>query len=235
MAPSKMLLKLLVDNKAKKVLFAEAGKEFVDFVFSLLTLPIGGVAKLDLVSSAAGIIHGSVDRIYRSVYRMGAPYLQPGTNKSDLLQPMVPRPDGRDLLLQLLSRFKLYTCPGRCVTMTMDDGADCPHCKQPMAEEMAYVLPSATPKDGGTAGPSVASDERLGGYVKGLVTDMVTDGLEVTPMRDSISSSITIINKYSSGKDVELAEEDVAVGMDEVRVRSCIGLPATVPLHGGCN
>jgi hypothetical protein len=51
--------------------------------------------------------------------------------------------------------------------------------------------------------------------VKGLVTYMVTDGLEVTSM--SAISSITLINKFSVGKDVELAEKYVSVGMDEVR------------------
>ena len=89
---SKISLKLLVDTKTKTVLFAEAGKEFVDFVFSLLTLPIGAVAKL----VSAGTMHGSVGRLYQSVERIGAIYLQPGTDKSDLLQPKVLHPDARD-------------------------------------------------------------------------------------------------------------------------------------------
>jgi hypothetical protein len=95
MGSSKISLKLLIDYKAKKVLFAEAGKEFVDFVFSLLTLPIGAVAKL----VSAGTMHGSVGRLYESVDRMGASYLQPGTDRSDLLQPKVLHPDAGELLL----------------------------------------------------------------------------------------------------------------------------------------
>jgi hypothetical protein len=58
--------------------------------------------------------------------------------------------------------------------------------------------------------PAVGEEER-GGYVKGLV--MVTDGLEVTSM--SAISSITLINKFSVGTDIELAEKYVSVGMDE--------------------
>jgi hypothetical protein len=42
---------------------------------------------------------------------------------------------------------------------------------------------------------------------------MVTDGLEVTLM--SAISSTTLINKFSVGNDVELAEKYVSVGMDE--------------------
>ena len=33
-------LKLLVDSKAHKVVFAECGKDFIDFLFTILKLPI---------------------------------------------------------------------------------------------------------------------------------------------------------------------------------------------------
>ena len=215
---SKISLKLLVDTKTKTVLFAEAGKEFVDFVFSLLTLPIGAVAKL----VSAGTMHGSVGRLYQSVERIGAIYLQPGTDKSDLLQPKVLHPDARELLLlqgggadgdgePALARFRLYTCAGYCATATMEAKATCPQCKQAMSTEVAFVLPSAAAP--APAGSSSSSSDESGGYVKGVVTYMVTDGLEVTPM--SAISSITMINKFA-GKDVELAEKFVTVGTSEV-------------------
>ncbi|KAE8820112.1 Prolyl 4-hydroxylase subunit alpha-1 [Hordeum vulgare] len=53
---NKISLMLLVDIKSKKVLSAEVGKEFVNFVFSLLTLPVGAVAKL----ISAGAMHDSI-------------------------------------------------------------------------------------------------------------------------------------------------------------------------------
>ncbi|KAL8193021.1 hypothetical protein R6Q57_027469 [Mikania cordata] len=43
---TKVSLKLLIDVKSKKVLFAEASKEFVDFLFHILSLPVGTVIKL---------------------------------------------------------------------------------------------------------------------------------------------------------------------------------------------
>ncbi|CAL4896018.1 unnamed protein product [Urochloa decumbens] len=221
---SNISLKLLVDNKTKKVLFAEAGKEFVDFVFSLLTLPIGAVVKL----ISAGTMQGSIGRLYQSVDNMGASYLLPGTDKKDLLQPKFLQPDGRELLLlqggaaagdgadeSPLARFRMYTCRGHCVTVTMEAGAQCPQCRQEMKTEMNFVLPSAAARAAGAGGAAgvAAAGEESGGYVKGLVTYMVTDGLEVTPM--SAISSITLINKFSVGNDVELAEKYVSVGMDE--------------------
>nr|CAB3459997.1 unnamed protein product [Digitaria exilis] len=215
---SKISLKLLVDNKTKKVLFAEAGKEFVDFVFSLLTLPIGAVVKL----ISAGTMHGSIGRLYQSVDSIGVSYLQPGADKKDLLQPKVLQPPGgREPPLLLhgggdgadaspVASVKMYTCPSHCVTVTMEFKAECPQCRKAMTTEMTVVLPSAR---GATAGGGGGGPEESGGYVKGVVTYMVTDGLEVTPT--SAISSFALISRFSSGKDVDLAEKFVTVGMDE--------------------
>ncbi|GJX53722.1 DUF674 family protein [Tanacetum coccineum] len=43
---TKVTLKLLIDTKSKEVLFSEANKEFVDFLFNILSLPVGTVIKL---------------------------------------------------------------------------------------------------------------------------------------------------------------------------------------------
>ena len=40
---TKMKLNLIVDKNSRKVLYAEAGKKFIDFLFNLLTLPVGTV------------------------------------------------------------------------------------------------------------------------------------------------------------------------------------------------
>ncbi|KAM3698142.1 hypothetical protein ACB098_06G166600 [Castanea mollissima] len=46
MAATKVSLKLLIDSKSQRVLFAEAGKEFVDFLITILALPVGTVIRL---------------------------------------------------------------------------------------------------------------------------------------------------------------------------------------------
>ena len=51
-----MKMKLLVDTKAGRVLYAEAGKDVVDFLFSLLALPLGTVAKLLTAGAGAGSV-----------------------------------------------------------------------------------------------------------------------------------------------------------------------------------
>jgi len=191
---SKISLKLLVDNKTKKVLFAEAGKEFVDFVFSLLTLPIGAVVKL----ISAGTMHGSIGRLYQSVDNISASYLLPTTDKKDLLQPKVLQPDGGELLLlqgaaagagddgvSPLGRFRMYNCPGHCVTVAMEAGAVCPQCRRAMDMEMTFVPPSAAPKAGvGKGGGARRVREGRG--------DLHGDGLEVSESERSATHPLQL-------------------------------------------
>ena len=40
-----MRLNLVIDKKNQKVMLAEAGKTFVDFLFHILTLPVGAVIR----------------------------------------------------------------------------------------------------------------------------------------------------------------------------------------------
>jgi len=59
-----------------------------------------------------------------------------------------------------------------------------------------------------------ASSSIEGGYVKGVITYMVMDDLEVKPM--SIISAITLLTKFNV-RDVGAVEEKVVdLGMDEV-------------------
>ncbi|CAA2995403.1 Hypothetical predicted protein [Olea europaea subsp. europaea] len=46
MEESKVHLKLLIDTKNKRVLFAEAGKDFVDFIFHILAMPLATAIRL---------------------------------------------------------------------------------------------------------------------------------------------------------------------------------------------
>ncbi|GLT66918.1 hypothetical protein SLA2020_392580 [Shorea laevis] len=57
-----------------------------------------------------------------------------------------------------------------------------------------------------------SSSEKQGGFVKGMVTYMVTDNLEVRPM--STISSISMLNKFNVKEIGTLKEKVVDVGMD---------------------
>ncbi|XVE69086.1 hypothetical protein DITRI_Ditri09bG0121900 [Diplodiscus trichospermus] len=59
MAPTTVSLKLLVDSTSQRVLFAEAGKDFVYFLFNIMPLPVGTVVRLldkeGMVGSLGGL------------------------------------------------------------------------------------------------------------------------------------------------------------------------------------
>ncbi|KAF5470555.1 hypothetical protein F2P56_011060 [Juglans regia] len=79
-------LKLLVDKSSNKVVFAETGKEFVDFLFGLLQVPLGSIIRLlrdnDLVPGS-----GSLGRVHESIQNLDPTYLLPNQTKGSLLSP----------------------------------------------------------------------------------------------------------------------------------------------------
>ncbi|KAB1225630.1 hypothetical protein CJ030_MR1G002330 [Morella rubra] len=67
-------LKLTIDSSSDKVVFAEAGKEFVDFLFGLLQIPIGSIVGLLLDNGMVG--SGSLGRVQESIKRPQATFNQ---------------------------------------------------------------------------------------------------------------------------------------------------------------
>ncbi|XP_030928318.1 uncharacterized protein LOC115954567 [Quercus lobata] len=208
MEETNVSLKLLIDRESQRVLFAEAGKEFIDFLFHSLALPIGTLVPLFEKQG----IQGSFGNIYESIENLGSIYLQPSVNKDTLLRPKVQISGGGNgppLLLQNIESsstfMKLYSCArssSACDSyLAYDFSAICPSCGNVMNSEKNMVDPPT---------PS-ASTER--GYVKELVTYMVTDDLVVKPM--SIISTITLLNKFNVQEFGALEEKVVNLGMDE--------------------
>ncbi|GMI87078.1 hypothetical protein HRI_002377100 [Hibiscus trionum] len=71
---STMRLKLLIDREGKRVVCAEADKDFVDFLFNILLLPFGAVTRL-LTKEA---MVGCLGNLYRTVENL---------DKESLLKP----------------------------------------------------------------------------------------------------------------------------------------------------
>ncbi|KAB2010566.1 hypothetical protein ES319_D10G247700v1 [Gossypium barbadense] len=78
-----MSLKLLIDTKGQRVLYAEAGKDFVDFLFNILLFPVGTFIKLLRKEGMVGFLAN----LYESVENLGDAYIQLTTNKDTLLNP----------------------------------------------------------------------------------------------------------------------------------------------------
>ncbi|KAK9283767.1 hypothetical protein L1049_012019 [Liquidambar formosana] len=203
MATAKVSLKLLIDRKAHKVLFAEAGKDFVDFLFNLLSLPIGTVLRLLPKQSMVGCI----GNLYESIENLNETYMQPNQNKDVLLKPNAPPPVANVPLLLPDNGIStpastFYSCVNSHRYVSNDSNVTCPSCNRSMSTEVQYLAPVAS---------NTSASE--GGYVKGLVTYMVMDDLTVTPV--SIISGIGVLNKCNVKEFDVLEEKVVEFGIDE--------------------
>ncbi|XVE99461.1 hypothetical protein REPUB_Repub03eG0199800 [Reevesia pubescens] len=203
MAPTTVSLKLLVDSTSQRVLFAEAGKDFVDFLFNILSLPVGTVIGLLTKQDMAG----SLGNLYDCLENLSETYMQPSAKKDTLLKPIVSNYTANVPLLlpniQSSTSNSLYRCSSSCrMYVTNDPKSICPGCSSVMNLNITYVNPT-----------NKAPSSEEGGYVKGVITYMIMDDLVVRPM--STISCITLLNRFNI-KDVGVLEEKVVdLGMDE--------------------
>ncbi|KAH7841065.1 hypothetical protein Vadar_025117 [Vaccinium darrowii] len=202
---AKVSLKLLIDTKAKRVLFAEAGKDFVDFLFNLLQLPVGTVVRL--LSEQTMV--GTLGNLYESIENMNETYFQSNQTKDSVLKPKAPFSATQVPLLSIeggtSSAKRYYTCPyysSGHLYVSQNSSAICTSCKNSLSREMQYV-----------AAANEVAAEGEGGFVKGVVTYMVMDDLVVTPM--STISGITVLNKFNVKEVGALEERVVDFGMPE--------------------
>lgn len=81
-------LKLLIDQEKNKVVFAEAGEDFVDVLFSFLTLPMGTIVRLlETHQKSKSVPIGCFNNIYASVASMAMKHFSSQASKQMLLYP----------------------------------------------------------------------------------------------------------------------------------------------------
>ncbi|OMP02710.1 hypothetical protein COLO4_10889 [Corchorus olitorius] len=224
MAAPKVTLKLLIDTENNKVLFAEAGKGFVDFLFNMMLLPVGSFLRLFDEEEDMG---GSLGSLYQSINKLGKDYV-PQKSKEALLNPKVVDDHNISCLTHLLPNVitqsqssdqspyptaqntgyglwqppisytgkncKCSNCNNHFSYTTLAAGQYCPYC-------------------GGTL--VVLDDkQKSSGHVRGF-TFIIMDDLAVSPM--SILPTITLLHSKLNIKDVSTTVEErlVDVGRDE--------------------
>ncbi|KAI3429116.1 Dirigent protein [Psidium guajava] len=210
MGTGKVSLKLLIDKSRRTVLFAEAGKDFVDFLFHILALPVGQVIQ---ILTETGTM-GSLGNLYGSVEKLSNAFIK-SSEKDVILKPKAPAsffkipfllfdaPPSSDSTLKTY-----YGCPAYCYGCYLSESPSvkCPACMQPMGQICTLIKPPA--------GERTAGSDGKGGFVLGEVMYMVTDDLTVEPM--STISSITLLKKFNVEEIGHLEEKVVSFGMDEV-------------------
>ncbi|KAF5461661.1 hypothetical protein F2P56_017738 [Juglans regia] len=211
MAATKISLTLWIDKKRNRVLFAEAGKDFVDLLLQVLSLPIITVAGF---LKAEDHTAGCLQSVYESIENLiDTNFFQRGVSKDLVLKPKLVMSGATDSLL--LPRVESYTISNfyRCGNF---------HC----GGYDLYQIPAASTimckRCGSLLSKSVVNVEELisanmessrFNFVKESVAYMVMDDLKIKPM--SANTFVTLLNEYNL-KDLGAIEEKVvALGMDE--------------------
>lgn len=229
-------LKLLVDKRSRRVLYAEARKDAVDFLIGLLRVPAGLAARAlathgERAPGSLGTLYAGARSLDDAFFASAAP-----PDRDALLSPVVPSAALAPLLggegalpppppppPRRYFRCSAYTvpCRGNPTNVTDVAGVPCPACRQPMTVEMRWA-------PGDAHGRMAAQEARGegggggGGYVKEVVTYLVMDDLTVAPM--STISAIMLLKKFNVKDCSALEEMAVEVGTKEVMmtyIHSC--------------
>ncbi|CAM0958810.1 unnamed protein product [Alopecurus aequalis] len=202
-------MKLLVYSSPPRprVVYAEAGKDAVDFFFSLLAMPSGTAVKLLGKESMVGCI----GNLYTSVEKLDDPYIQPGAAKDAMLIPTVLSPAAKPnrSLFRLPEPSpapkKYFRCDNTndaCRRYVAEvRGARCPYCGREMLADYQYVS-------------SGSVTEAKGLVQGGMVVYTVTDDLKIFPM--SNISSIALLNTVAV-RDLGALQERTVQGVEILR------------------
>lgn len=179
-------LKLVVNKDTNKVLFAEAGKDFVDVLCSFLTLPLGTIARLlGKESEMEQVTVGCLNSLYLSVENLDKECLKTATCKEMLLQPRNSSEEYcRSLKLNIddTEPMKYYVCSafGPCMSMNLSTFKNqiCP-CEHLLDREV-----------------SVETCNLCDGFVNHGATYIITDNLIVVP--NSVDSSFDLLTMHES-------------------------------------
>ncbi|KAH0672989.1 hypothetical protein KY290_025270 [Solanum tuberosum] len=212
-------LKLLVDSKAHKVVFAECGKDFIDFLFTILKLPIGYFFGQPSKMSVLGCL-GNMIPIMENFGDDLMQLDELGEVMTWIItDDLFIAPLSATSVINVLNKSKAQVDPLQYKTIDFqisdltgwrksNNGEKCSVKLTVDSEANRVVFVEAT--------PNMFLDND-GGYVKGLIVYMVTDDLSVTPL-----SMISALSKLDICTNVESnAEFEVKIG--EFGVNEALG------------
>ncbi|KAK3129551.1 hypothetical protein QOZ80_6BG0481430 [Eleusine coracana subsp. coracana] len=225
-------LKLLVDKRSRRVLYAEARKDAVDFLFGLLRVPAGLVARVLATHDAPA--PGCLGTLYAGARALDDAFFISSSNRDALLSPAPPSAVLMKLLLpaspppptpppkRYFRCSSSYSCRGNPTHVTDVSGFPCPTCRQPMTVEMQWAPGDAHGK------LALSREQEEAGYVKEVVTYLVMDDLTVEPM--STISAIMLLKKFSVKDCSPLEEMTVTIGTKEAVMLLKASLQSTTAL-----
>ncbi|XLS48336.1 hypothetical protein HN51_022694 [Arachis hypogaea] len=182
-------IKIFARKSLKKIVYAEAEEDFVDFLFSFLTTPIGSTMKL--LDGNASL--GCINNLYKSVKNFSSLWFM-GNSNDLLLDPQVAPRFGLRTGLQLFSEQQdpIYYY-----------GSNDAISRNPSLVKDACYMKLFEPR---------FSDGFKLGFVKRPSLFVVWDDLHVTPMANA--SSISLLQNINAPLD-DLEEHVISIGKAE--------------------
>ncbi|GER43105.1 hypothetical protein STAS_19943, partial [Striga asiatica] len=216
-----MILKVMIQKSTQKLLFAQAEDDFADFLFSLLTIPLGGA--LSLLGTNTGVT--SLDNLYTSVEKInGDKYLTKDWTKFRKTE----LPIGYISPNQLLPMTETGISELHFVGASALPGHIDYLSPSTVTYRTSYSLKCPTYKTSNLI--HLKSPKGNGNYVKGPTIYMVTDDLTVTPL--CLTSSLSILDQLGIPlSDVE--ELEINIGLEEALSILKASLASTSALTNG--
>ncbi|XP_073033857.1 uncharacterized protein [Primulina eburnea] len=187
----KITVKVLVQKSTNMILLAQSSEDFVDFLFSFLTIPLGRV--LFLLGNNASYLW-SINNLYRSISNLEVGmYMKSKETNTKLLEPQIPP--------YHLSNHQIFPLSQQNPPVI---------CKRFKNGYLELFVPSISAL--GHTEMKMIHPKGQDSFVKGPATFMVTDDLKVTtPSSNFIVSTLKEMNIPISDVD----EQELDIGIDE--------------------
>ncbi|KAF8378716.1 hypothetical protein HHK36_030065 [Tetracentron sinense] len=180
-------LKVLVDKENNRVVFAESDKDFVDVLFSFLTMPIGTIIRL--IRSQPFVVEiGCMNNVYESVDKLDVQHLCTLACKTMLLSPrnsaerhcrnLKVNIDDTELPQYYICRSDMC-CEWTHSVMSTYENVQC-RCGEVMERKLSFT-------------PAIVLGAKQGVFVNETATFIISDDLHVTPM--STMTSFSLLSK----------------------------------------
>ncbi|XP_068339815.1 uncharacterized protein [Pyrus communis] len=158
-------IKLIISKSKNIVCYAEAGEDFVNLLFSFLTLPLGFVAK----QIQDGSLKGCIDQLYRSVQDLDAQHLKSNHHKEMLVNPKL--------------------APGFCYNSLLGIEVASYYYLNSRLTTDSSLIPSNSSLESFKIEPTNCVSS-AGGFLKGPAFFTVTDNLVVRPISTIFELSV---------------------------------------------
>ncbi|XP_059648229.1 uncharacterized protein LOC132294399 [Cornus florida] len=207
-------LKVLVEKEKNQVVFAESNKDFVDVLFSFMTMPIATIITLARQHSLEVDI-GCLNNLYESVENIDEEHLQSMECKDMLLHPRsAAEIYCTDLKLNFVnSNTKYYYACSKDHCFGPYLNARC-YCGNSMSYAYSLNNHLCVPRDGGV-------------FVKSTARFLITDDLLVKPL--STMTGLTLLSKFGATDRSTREEMTINIEKDKVMKLLICSLTSRTP------